>query len=248
LRLSADSNITKALELAAGSPCKIFSMPCCAQKGIPMQSVKQEPIYLPDVENNPQPSHYADMIRKMQNSRGEYWQIWHLFAFRPETTMHLARFTQGIMREPAPVSSGLRELIAAYTSKLNECEFCMKSHAAVSSELLGDDLVRGVLRDLESSALEEKEKALLRFAGRVTKNLPSTALADIEQLRTAGWNDEAIFYTITVCALFNFYNRWITASGVHAVSDEGHRRHGKVLAQKGYDPRLRAEHLENTQA
>ena len=211
-----------------------------------MPSVKQEPIYLPDVENNPQPSHYADMIQKMQNSGGEYWQIWHLFAFRPETTMHLARFTQGIMREPEPVSPGLRELIATYTSKLNECEFCMKSHAAVSSELLGDDLVRGVLRDLESSGLEEKEKALLRFAGKATRNLPSTALADIEQLRTAGWNDEAIFYTITVCALFNFYNRWITASGVHAVSDEGHRRHGKVLAQKGYDPRLRSEHLENT--
>jgi len=66
-------------------------------------------------------------------------------------------------------------------------------------------------------------------------------------LRTAGWNDEAIFHMITVCALFNFYNRWITASGVHAVSDEGHRRHGKVLAQKGYDSQLRSEHLENTQ-
>jgi alkylhydroperoxidase family enzyme len=105
-----------------------------------MQSVKQEPIYFPGVEHNPQPSHYADMIQRMQNSGGEYWQIWHLFAFRPETTMHLARFTQGVMREPAPVSPGLRELIAAYTSKLNECEFCMKSHAAVSSELLGDDL------------------------------------------------------------------------------------------------------------
>ena len=212
-----------------------------------MPSVKQEPIYLPDVENHPQPSHYADMIQKMQNSGGEYWQIWHLFAFRPETTMHLARFTQGIMREPAPVSPGLRELIAAYTSKLNECEFCMKSHAAVSSELLGDDLEGGVLRDLESLGLEEKEKALLRFAGKATRNLPSTALADIEQLRSAGWNDEAIFYTITVCALFNFYNRWITASGVHAVSDEGHRRHGKVLSQKGYDPRFRSEHLENSQ-
>ena len=123
----------------------------------------------------------------------------------------------------------------------------MKSHAAASSELLGDDLVRGVLRDLEGSALEEKEKALLRFAGKMTDNLPSITLADINQLKTAGWNDEAIFYTITVCALFNFYNRWITASGVHAVSDEGHRRHGKVLAQKGYDPRLRSEHLENTQ-
>jgi uncharacterized peroxidase-related enzyme len=160
--------------------------------------------------------------------------------------MHLARFPQGIMREPAPVSTGLRELTAAYTSYLNECEFCMKSHAAISSELVGDDLVRNVLRDLESSSWEEKEKALLRFTGKVTRGLPAITLADIDQLRAAGWNDEAIFYTITVCALSNFYNRWITASGVHAVSDEGHRLHARVLAQKGYDPKLRKQHLENT--
>jgi alkylhydroperoxidase family enzyme len=122
----------------------------------------------------------------------------------------------------------------------------MKSHAAVSSELLGDDLVGSVLRDFETSPLEEGEKALLRFVGQVTKDLPAVTLADIDQLRSAGWNDEAIFYTITVCALFNFYNRWITASGVHAVSDEGHRLHGRVLAQKGYDARLREQHFENT--
>ena len=71
-----------------------------------MQSVKQEPIYLPEVENNPQPSHYADMIRKMQNSGGEYWQIWHLFAFRLETTMHLARFTQHLQRGNRPMPLG----------------------------------------------------------------------------------------------------------------------------------------------
>ncbi len=210
-----------------------------------MQSAKLEPIYLPDVENSPQPSPYKDMLQNVQNSGREYWQIWHLFAFRPETTAHLARFTQGIMREPAPISSGLRELIAAYTSKLNECEFCMKSHAAVSAELLGDDLVRGVLHDLETAPLEEKEKELLRFSGKVTMHLPSITVTDIDQLRTAGWNHEAIYYTISVCALFNFYNRWVTASGVHAVSDEGHRLHGKVLAQKGYDPRLREKHLKN---
>jgi hypothetical protein len=68
-----------------------------------MQSLKLEPIYLPDVENNPQPSPYKDMIQSLQDSGREYWQIWHLFAFRPETTMHLARFTQGIMRGPAPL-------------------------------------------------------------------------------------------------------------------------------------------------
>jgi uncharacterized peroxidase-related enzyme len=146
----------------------------------------------------------------------------------------MARFTQGIMRERAPISAGLRELIATYTSYLNQCEFCMKSHAAVSSELLGADVVESVLRDLETSALPEKEKALLRFTRKVTLDLPSMTASDIDRLRAAGWDDEAIFYTITVCALFNFYNRWVTASGVHAVSEEGHRAHGKVLAHKGY--------------
>ena len=99
------------------------------------------------------------------------------------------------------------------------------------------------LRNLDASCLKEDEKALLRFAGKVTGDLPSITEDDVKSLRALGWNDESIYYTITVCALFNFYNRWITASGVHAVSDEGHRLHGKVLAQKGYDPQLRERHL-----
>ncbi len=45
-------------------------------------------------------------------------------------------------------------------------------------------------------------------------------------MHAVGWDDEAIYYAITVCALFNFYNRWIDASGVHALSDEAHRLGG----------------------
>jgi hypothetical protein len=57
----------------------------------------------------------------------------------------------------------------------------------------------------------------------------------LPQLRGLGWSDDAIYYTISVCALFNFYNRWITASAIHAVSHEGHRSRAKVVAQHGYD-------------
>jgi hypothetical protein len=81
------------------------------------------PMFLPGVENNPQPGPYADSIRMMQAAGPEYPKIWHMFAFLPQATMHLARFTQEIMREPAPLSPGLRELIAAYTSAGNHCPF-----------------------------------------------------------------------------------------------------------------------------
>jgi hypothetical protein len=84
---------------------------------------KMEPMFLPEVEANPQPGPYADALRMMQAAGQEYPQIWHLFAFLPRATVHLANFTQEIMREPGPLSPGMRELIAAFTSARNDCPF-----------------------------------------------------------------------------------------------------------------------------
>lgn len=192
-------------------------------------------LYLPEVEANPQPGIYRDLITAARARDLEYSKIWDLFAFQQDFTVHLARFTQGVLRQPATISPGLRELIAAYTSYQNECAFCTESHAAAASELLGDEvLVWTALRDLEHSTLDDKTKRLLRFVGKMTKTLPATGADDVASLRTAGWDDEAIYYVITTCALFNFYNRWITAAGVPVMSVEAHRQQGKALASRGY--------------
>ena len=82
-----------------------------------------KPMFLPGVEQNPEPGPYRTAIEQMQNAGAEYPQIWHLFAFLPRATDHLARFTQEILRGPSPLSPGLRELIAAYTSARNHCPF-----------------------------------------------------------------------------------------------------------------------------
>lgn len=82
-----------------------------------------KPMLLPDVEQNPQPGPYAAAIQAVRSSGAEYPQIWHLFAYKQEATEHLARFTQAILRGPSPLSPGMRELIAAYTSARNHCPF-----------------------------------------------------------------------------------------------------------------------------
>jgi alkylhydroperoxidase family enzyme len=81
------------------------------------------PMFLPDVEQHPQPGPYRALIEQMQGQGTEYPQIWHLFAYLPSATEHLARFTQEVLRGPSPLSPGLRELIAAYVSKRNQCPF-----------------------------------------------------------------------------------------------------------------------------
>jgi alkylhydroperoxidase family enzyme len=100
---------------------------------------------------------------------------------------------------------------------------------------LGDkELVWAVLHDLETSALDEKHKSLFRFVAKVNHNSPCITADDMTPLRAVGWDDEAIYFAITVCALFNFYNRWIDASGVHALSDAAHDEGGRRTAKHGY--------------
>lgn len=81
-------------------------------------------MFLPGVESSPHPdSPFTKAIEQMTTAGREYPQIWHLFAFKPHATEHLARFTQEILRGEAPLSPGFRELIAARTSKRNDCPF-----------------------------------------------------------------------------------------------------------------------------
>jgi uncharacterized peroxidase-related enzyme len=192
-------------------------------------------LFLPGVAAATGRGIYGDLIENARRGGAEYSKIWDLFAFGESFTPHLARFTEGAIRTPASISVAMRELIAAYTSYQNQCRFCTQAHGAAASELLGnEELVWQALRDLESSALAEKEKALLRFVAKVTKEPAGIDPAAVETVRAAGWNDEAIYYAITVCALFNFYNRWISATGVPEMSAEAHRLQGQKLADHGY--------------
>ena len=83
-----------------------------------------KPMFLPDCEQNPKPGGWSEIIAQARaTGLAEYPQIWHLFAYQPDATIHLARFTQAVLRGPAPLTPGLRELIAAYTSARNDCPF-----------------------------------------------------------------------------------------------------------------------------
>ena len=96
------------------------------------------------------------------------------------------------------------------------------------------ELVRAVLDDYRTAPISEKEKALFGFIDKVNGASPTIRREDVEEVKRAGWSEEAVYDAVTVCALFNFYNRWIDATGVHALSPEAHREGGKRMAAHGY--------------
>ena len=81
------------------------------------------PMFLTDVEQADPKGPYARPIKEMRSAGLPVPQIMHLFSYKPDRTGFLSQFTQGVMRGPSPLSSGLRELIAAFTSRRNDCPF-----------------------------------------------------------------------------------------------------------------------------
>jgi hypothetical protein len=59
-------------------------------------------LYLPGVASKPEAGVYKDLIESARNRDQPYSKIWDLFAFRESFTVHLARFTEGVLRTPPP--------------------------------------------------------------------------------------------------------------------------------------------------
>jgi uncharacterized peroxidase-related enzyme len=194
-----------------------------------------KPMYLREIETYNPPGERGEAIRQMKQTGIPVPQIMHLLAYRPEKTDHLWQFTQAVMRGASELSPALRELIGAYTSRLNHCAFCVGSHAAVAAELLGDKgLVQAVLDDYHSAPISDQEKALFQLVEKIIRDPKQVGAADIELAKHAGWSDEALFDTITTCALFSFYNTWVSATGVSDMPEFMYAMAGISLASNGY--------------
>jgi alkylhydroperoxidase family enzyme len=80
-------------------------------------------MFLKDVETHAGEGPYAELIRRGRQAGAPIPALWHLFAYKPEMTQALAQLTQAAMRGPSPLPPGMRELIAAFTSRRNQCVF-----------------------------------------------------------------------------------------------------------------------------
>jgi len=92
------------------------------------------------------------------------------------------------------------------------------------------------MKDFRSAPVDPKLRALLEFVERVNECSEQIRQADVDRAKAAGWSDEALYDAITVCALFRFYNTWVDAAGVHAMTAADYEASGKRLATFGYGP------------
>lgn len=144
-----------------------------------------------------------------------------LFQYRPETALPLNQLAEVLLRGDSTLTRGERELIAAYVSSLNECDFCASSHAAFAAAQLpeGMQLVDQVRKDADSAPVSPKLRALLDIAAAVQAGGRNVTGEQADAARAAGATDVEIHDTVLIAAAFCMFNRYVDGLGTWAPDD-----------------------------
>ena len=139
-----------------------------------------------------------------------------VFRAFPYTVPPLLVYHDFVLRhDRSPFTVGERELIAAYVSGLNRCDFCYGSHKIIASTFgIAEQVVEGLLVDPATSGVERRLLPVLEFV-RVLNESPSRVTDRHRQaVLDAGWPEQAVFDAASICGLFNLMNRIVEGMGV----------------------------------
>jgi uncharacterized peroxidase-related enzyme len=122
-------------------------------------------------------------------------------------------FYNDLMLAPSGLSKLEREMIAVVVSAENRCFYCLTAHGAAVRQLSGRPaLGEALVMNYRVADLSPRERAMLDFAVKVTRESYTVAEADRQALRDAGFSDRDIWDIVAVAGFYNMSNRMASAT------------------------------------
>lgn len=158
-----------------------------------------------------------------------------VFKAHPRVFAPLIEYHQRLMRDASPFTIAERELLAAYVSAVNACQYCAGIHEA-TARLFGvnENLITSLLADINSAPVPDKLKPVFAYVRKLTQTPSRLTSTDAEAVFAVGWDDRALHDAVAICALFNGMNRLVEGFGI-AVPPEYYEQSSRRLAsEEGY--------------
>ena len=155
-----------------------------------------------------------------------------------EAGIALIHYHTAVMRQESELSVKDRELIAAYVSGLNNCQYCHGVHAVTARSFgVEEATLNALLEAIDSAPIDDRLKPIFHFAKQLTQAPAKTSEDQADAIFNAGWSEQALHDAVNVISLFNFMNRLIEGHGVKGNQALFELR-GQKLKDHGYNPIL----------
>ena len=179
-------------------------------------AIETEPICWLDVPGADEvPDEVKQLWAKPLEKLGFVPNVLRIFAVRPSHLLRWWAHYDELMRGESGLTKAQREMIAVAVSATNRCHYCIVSHSAALRALTEDPVLADQIATNHkyATALDERERAMLDFAVKLTEASHRCTEEDVETLRAAGWTDEDVFDIAETAAMFNFTNRLASGLG-----------------------------------
>ncbi|MCF6234445.1 MAG: peroxidase-related enzyme [Rhodobacteraceae bacterium] len=160
-----------------------------------------------------------ELLDNARSPHGTVDTVMRVHSLRPETMHgHVTLYRSVLHGQDNVLAFWFLEVIASYTSILNDCTYSLTHHFMNVRNLLKDqprsDRIFTALKAARpEDEFEGKELALLRYAGKLTTSVGRMVKSDFEALKIAGASDGEILEVNQVCAYFNYSNRLLNGLG-----------------------------------
>jgi len=160
-----------------------------------------------------------ELLDNARSPHGTVDTVMRVHSLRPETMHgHVTLYRSVLHGADNILEFWFLEVIASYTSVLNDCTYSLTHHFMNVRNLLKDqprsDRIFTALKAARpEDEFEGKELALLRYAGKLTTSVGRMVKSDFEALKIAGASDGEILEVNQVCAYFNYSNRLLNGLG-----------------------------------
>ena len=137
-----------------------------------------------------------------------------VLAHDPEALEQRSPLYNAIMFGAKGLPRAERELGAIVASRINGCAYCASVHAKRYTELTkAPEVMQRIQRDGVQASLEPRQKAIVDYAAKLTRDPAAIGPADAAPLRAQGLSDLDIFDLIHAVAMFAWANRLMQTLG-----------------------------------
>lgn len=161
-----------------------------------------------------------NLYNKIKGPNGQIDNVLSIHSLRPHTLVgHMSLYKNTLHHANNSFPNWFLELLGTYTSFINDCDYCFDHHFAGMKKFLNDDqkaekLKSGIERNTLENHLTPKEYAMISYAKKLTLELSSISFADVQGLKSFGYNDGEILEVNQVVSYFNYANRTVMGLGV----------------------------------
>ncbi|HUJ00021.1 MAG TPA: peroxidase-related enzyme [Usitatibacter sp.] len=147
-------------------------------------------------------------ILAVQEKSGFVPNVFLALAHRPDEFRAFFAYHDALMEKPGTLSKAEREMIVVATSGANQCLYCVVAHGAILRVRAKNPLIADqVATNYRKADVTPRQKAMLDFAMKVSREAEAIAEADFAALKEHGFTDEDAWDIGAIAAFFALSNR-----------------------------------------